>query len=194
MDNVVRLQDRVDDGELVQRAQRGDLDAKRQLFQRYVALASAIAFRLTGHDSDLEDIVQDSFIAAFAGLDRLAEPAAFRGWLASIVTRTAIATLRKRKLLSRLGLLRREPVQLELLTGPGAPADVVTELRAVYAALESFPAEERVTLLLRRYDQLSLEQIAEQTGTSLATVKRRLVRAEARLHKHFATSDKPGKP
>lgn len=191
MGNVVRLQERVEDGELVQRAQRGDPDAKRQLFQRHVALCSAIAFRLTGHDSDLEDIVQDSFIAAFAGLDRLTEPAAFRGWLCAIVTRTAIATLRKRKLLSRLGLIRREPVQLEMLTGPHAPADVVAELRAVYAALERFPAEERVTLILRRYEQLPLEQIASQTGASLATVKRRLVRAEARLQKHFATSEKP---
>lgn len=187
MDNVIRLQDRAEDGELVQRALRGELDAKRQLFQRYVALASTIAFRLTGHDSEVEDIVQDSFIAAYAGLARIEDPNAFRGWLGAIVTRTAIASLRRKRLLTRLGLLRREPVQLETLTGPSAPADVVTELRAVYAALETFPAEERVTLLLRRYEQLPLEQIAEQTGTSLATVKRRLARAEARLHKRFAS-------
>lgn len=182
-DNVVKLEERSLDAALVERALAGSLDAKKQLFQRHVSVASAIAFRLTGNDSDLEDIVQDSFIAAFAGLRGLEQPQAFRAWLSSIVTRTAIATLRRRRLLYRLGLLRREPVRMESLTSESAPADVVAELRAVYAVIDGFPAAERVTLLLRRFEQLSLEQIAEQTGASLATVKRRLVRAEQLLAK-----------
>lgn len=185
---LVRLE-RVEDDELVRSALDGDLDAKRQLFERYVSLASAIAFRLTGSDTDLEDIVQDSFIAAFEGLARLAQPAAFRGWLSAIVTRTAIATLRKRRLLRRLGLLRPEPLRMELLTAPSAPPDVVAELQRVYALVERLPAPERVTLILRRLEQLPLEQIAEQTGASLATVKRRLARGEKLLQEAFASRE-----
>lgn len=180
-ETVLRLVDRLSDAQLVESALAHDLHAKRQLFERYVSVAGAIAFRLTGSESDVEDIVQDSFIAAFDGLAKLHEPQAFRAWLASIVTRTAIATLRRRRLLYRIGLLRREPIRIEALTAPSAPADVVAELRAVYAVIDAFPAVERVTLLLRRFEQLSLEQIAEQTGASLATVKRRLSRAEQRL-------------
>jgi RNA polymerase sigma factor (sigma-70 family) len=62
----------------------------------------------------------------------------------------------------------------------------MAELRAVYAVIDRFPAAERVTLILRRFEQLSLEQIAEQMQTSLATVKRRLVRAERLLNEALA--------
>jgi RNA polymerase sigma-70 factor, ECF subfamily len=186
-DNLIRLEDRPSDAQLVERARAGGLDAQQTLFLRYVSVASAIAFRLTGSESDVEDIVQDSFIAAFERLGSLSEPQAFRAWLAAIVTRTAIGSLRRRRLLSRLGLLRREPVRLEALIAPSAPPDVVSELRAVYGAIDRLPAVERVTLILRRLEQLPLEHIAEQTGTSLATVKRRLARAEQALHKYLAT-------
>jgi RNA polymerase sigma-70 factor (ECF subfamily) len=151
-------------------------------------MVAAIAFRLTGHDSDVDDIVQDSFIGAFTGLARLENPEAFRGFLAAIATRTAIATLRRRKLLTRLGLLRREPIRLEVLTAPHTPADVVAELRQVYGVIETFPAHERVVLILRRFEDLSLEEIAERTGASLATVKRRLARAERLLAQALATA------
>jgi RNA polymerase sigma-70 factor (ECF subfamily) len=187
-ENVIRLEDRASDVQLVERARAGALDAKKALFLRYVPVASAIAFRLMGSDSEVEDIVQDSFIAAFDGLAKLLEPQAFRAWLAAIVTRTAIASLRRRRLLSRLGLLRREPVRLEALIAPTAPPDVISELSAVYAVIDQLPAQERVTLILRRVEQLPLEQIAEQTGSSLATVKRRLVRAEQRLQKALSCS------
>jgi len=178
---LVRVEDRALDARLVEEARTGSLDAKRELFERHVPMASALAFRLLGSDTELEDIVQDSFIAAFSQLTRLEEPHAFRSWLAAIVTSTAIATLRRRSLLSRLGLRRREPVCIESLLAEDAAPDVIVELRGVCRAIESLPADERITLVLRRFEQLSLEQIADQTRTSLATVKRRLTRAEARL-------------
>ncbi len=181
LDNLVRLEDRPADGQLVERAQGGDLEAKKLLFQRYVPVAGALTFRLTGSQTDLEDIVQDSFIYAFDHLHKLERPQAFRAWLCSIVTGTAIAVLRKRRMLYRFGLLRREPFRIESVVASSAPPDVVAELRAVYAVIDKFPPAERVTLILRRFEQLSLEQIAEQMDTSLATVKRRMQRAERLL-------------
>jgi len=185
-DNVIRLEDRPSDGVLVERARSGDLEAKKVLFQRYVSVAGALTFRLTGSQTDLEDIVQDSFIYAFDHLHKLDRPQAFRAWLSSIVTGTAIAVLRRRRMLYRFGLLRREPFRFEAVVASNAPPDVVTELRAVYAVIDRFPPAERVTLILRRFEQLPLEQIAEQMQTSLATVKRRLVRAERLLKEALA--------
>ena len=181
-DNVIRLEDRPADGLLVERARSGDADAKKALFQRYVSVAGALTFRLTGSQTDLEDIVQDSFIYAFEHLHKLDRPQAFRAWLASIVTGTAIAVLRRRRMLYRFGLLRREPFRFESVVASNAPPDVLAELRAVYAVIDRFPPAERVTLILRRFEQLSLEQIAAQMQTSLATVKRRLARAERLLN------------
>ena len=185
-DNLIRLEDRPADGLLVERAKAGDLAAKRLLFQRHVAVAGALTFRLTGSQTDLEDIVQDSFIYAFDHLHQLERPQAFRAWLSAIVTGTAIAVLRRRRLLYRFGLLRREPFRIESVVASNAPPDVIAELRAVYAVIDKFPPAERVTLILRRFEQLSLEQIAEQMQTSLATVKRRIVRAERLLDEALA--------
>jgi RNA polymerase sigma-70 factor, ECF subfamily len=179
--NLVRLEDRPTDADLVIAARGGDLAAKEALFRRYVGMASAAAYRLLGRDSELEDIVQESFLTALASLARLERPQAFSAWLTRIVVGTAVATLRRRRLLTRLGLLRPEPVQLESLVAHQAPPDVAVELRAVYRLLDSLPTAERVVLVLRRVEQLSLQEVADQTSWSLATVKRKLARAERLL-------------
>ncbi|MFT3765927.1 MAG: RNA polymerase sigma factor [Minicystis sp.] len=178
---VTRLDPRRSDAALVTAALEGDERAKEALFRRYVGMVSGLSFRLLGRDAELEDIVQESFAQAFGTLHKLERPQAFAAWLSSIVTRTTIATIRRRRLLSRLGLLRGEPVHLETLIAPTAPPDVVAELSAVYNLIAKLPVKERVVLVLRRVEELSMAEIVEQTGWSLAAVKRALVRAESRL-------------
>jgi RNA polymerase sigma-70 factor (ECF subfamily) len=180
-DNLVRLEQGPSDASLVAQALLGDVAAKAQLFKRHVRMAAALAFRLTAQDGDVDDIVQDSFIAAFSGLRRLEDPQAFGGWLRTIVTGTSIAVIRRRRLLRRLGFRGPDPIALERVVAASAPPDVAAELRAIYGVIEGLPPDERVTVLLRRVEQLSLEEIAERTNVSLATVKRRLRRAETRL-------------
>jgi RNA polymerase sigma-70 factor (ECF subfamily) len=178
---VVRLDAWHTDESLVLASRAGDREAKAELFRRHVRTASDLAYRLLGRDGEVEDVVQESFVAAFSGLSTLADPRAFKAWLTAIVTRTTIATIRKRRLLSRLGFVHVEPVQVENVVSRNAPPDVLAELEAVYRTLDSLPAAERVVLVLRRVEQLQLDEIADKTGFSLATVKRRLNRAEQRL-------------
>ncbi|HEY5957541.1 MAG TPA: RNA polymerase sigma factor, partial [Polyangiaceae bacterium] len=179
--NLVRLEERPTDAELVTAALRGELTAKEQLFRRYVGMASATTYRLIGRDSELEDIVQESFMQALATLDRLVEPQAFSAWLMRIVVGAAIATLRRRRLLTRLGLIRPEPIQLESLVTRDVPPDIAADLRSIYRLIDALPAAERVILVLRRVEELSLQEIADRTNWSLATVKRKLARAERLL-------------
>ncbi len=185
--NVLRLADRPTDADLVQAALAGDRPAKSALYRRYVDMVAATAYRLLGRDTELEDIVQETFITAFASLARLERPQAFSAWLARIAVGTAVATLRRRRLLTRLGLLRSEPLQLETLIASNAPPDVAAELRAVYRVLESLPVAERVVLVLRRVEELSLQQVADRTTWSLAKVKRKLVLAERHLQAALLT-------
>jgi RNA polymerase sigma-70 factor (ECF subfamily) len=182
-DNLVRLEQGPSDASLVAQALVGDVAAKAQLFKRYVKMAGAVAFRLTAQDGDVDDIVQDSFIAAFSGLRRLEDPQSFGGWFRTIVTVTSIAVIRRRRLLRRLGFRGPDPIALERVVAASAPPDIAAELRAIYGVIDGFPTDERVTVLLRRVEQLSLEEIAERTNVSLATVKRRLRRAETRLER-----------
>ncbi|HMJ15861.1 MAG TPA: sigma-70 family RNA polymerase sigma factor [Polyangiaceae bacterium] len=171
------------DAALVLSARAGERWAQEALFRRHAMMANNLAHRLLLSDSDLDDLVQDSFIAAFESLDRLVDPQAFASWLCSIIVRTAHKRLRRKRLLERLGLLRPSPVDLDVLATRSTPPDVATELRKLYAVVQRLPAEERVVLLLRRVEGLTVGEIAEQLGRSPATVKRRLERAHAKLER-----------
>jgi RNA polymerase sigma-70 factor (ECF subfamily) len=182
-EKIARLESRPTDAMLVAAACEGDMRAKEAIFYRYAAMASGLAYRLLGRDTDLEDVVQESFTVAFASLEKLAKPQAFAAWFTAIVTGTAVSVIRRRRFLARLGLARQEPIALDTLIAPTAPQEIAAELRAVYGAIDALPTSERVVLLLRRVEHLPLEEIAERTGWSLATVKRRLARATSLLER-----------
>jgi RNA polymerase sigma-70 factor (ECF subfamily) len=172
------------DAALVLAARAGEEWACEALFLRYLPMVNGLAYRTMGRDEDVDDVVQDAFIQALDGLNRLRDPQTFSAWLAAIVVRTAAKTLRRRSLLRRLGLRQNDPpIDADTLVSPSAPPDIATELRAIYALLDALPVEERVALVLRRVEGLELEEIASAMGLSLATVKRRLVSADAALKK-----------
>lgn len=141
----------------------------------------ALAQRMLPERHDADDLVQDVFVFALDRLDTLENPQAFASWIASIVVRTAGKRLRRRRLLTRLGLHRATPVDVESIVSPSAPQDVAAELRAVYSILDGLPSEERVALVLRRVEGMEIAEIARHMDISVATVKRRLSAAEARL-------------
>jgi RNA polymerase sigma-70 factor, ECF subfamily len=147
-------------------------------------MVAGMAFRLLGRDDDVDDLVQDSFVEALRSLDRLQAPQAFASWLASIVVRTSSKVLRRRRLLTRLGLRRGDAaIDIDAVVAPSAPPDVATELRALYARIQALPANERVVLVLRRVEGLAIDEIATLVGASPATVKRRIAEGEQRLAK-----------
>src|SRR5258708_2484860 len=72
-----------------------DLEAAFRRYSRYVA---AVALRLLGRDDEVDDVVQEVFLAALRGMRRLREPEAVRGWLATVTVRIAGRRLRRRRL------------------------------------------------------------------------------------------------
>jgi len=166
------------DAALVVAARADELWAKEALFRRYIAMVNGLGYRLLGRDSDLEDLVQDSFTEAWRSLPRLENPQAFASWISSIVVQTAHKLLRRRRLARSLGLRRSEPIDLDALIAPTAPPDARSELERIYRLVETLPTATRVAFLLRRVEDLPLEAIAESTGASLSTVKRRIANAE----------------
>jgi RNA polymerase sigma-70 factor (ECF subfamily) len=163
-------------------ARAGEDWAREALFRRHANMVAGIAFRLLGRDEDVDDLVQDSFVEALRSLDRLQAPQAFASWLASIVVRTSSKVIRRRRLLTRLGLRRGDAaVDLDAVVSPSAPPDVATELRALYARIEELPVRERVALVLRRVEGLGIDEIAALVEASPATVKRRIAEGEQKL-------------
>jgi RNA polymerase sigma-70 factor (ECF subfamily) len=169
------------DAALVVAARAEEPWAREALFRRYTPMACGLALRLMGRDADIDDLVQDSFVAALRGLGRLKEPQAFAAWFAAIVVQTSHKVIRRRRLARRLGLYRPEPIDADALIAHDAPPDAVLELRALYGVLDELPARVRLPLVLRRVEGHSLEEVARLMGTSLATVKRAIAEGERRL-------------
>jgi len=174
------------DAALVIAARAGEKWAQEALFRRHARMVNGLAYRLLGRDNELDDLVQTAFMAAFRDLDRLAEPQAFGSWLSSIVVRTAHKLLRRRKMLTRLGLREPANVELDTLLGSSLPPAVHSELREIYGVLDALPTEARIALVLHRVDGLSIPEAAERMGLSVSTVKRRLRLAEAEIERFKA--------
>lgn len=158
-----------------------DLDG---LFRRYAPYVAAIAHRLLGRDEDVDDTIQEVFVAAVRGLHALRDPAAIRGWLARVTVRVARQRLRKRRVRVFLGL--DEPVVYDSVVDRSASAEQRALLARVYSVLDDLPANQRIAWSLRHIEGEPLENVASMSGCSLATAKRRIAAAAQRIEEAFA--------
>jgi len=172
---------------IIQKAQRGDLDAFNQLVLHYQDSAYSVAYRIFADRASASDAAQDAFIAAYRRLDSY-RGGNFRAWLLRIVTNTCYDELRRQK--------RRPAEAFDDLPGadsddgPPLPADTASpeqaalqsELRrAIESCIRGLQADQRVVLLLSDVEGLNYQEIADSVGSALGTVKSRLSRARAAM-------------
>jgi RNA polymerase sigma-70 factor (ECF subfamily) len=174
--SVVRLPVAETDVALVAALRAGRRDGAEALFDRYGAHVHRVLQRVMGPDQDLNDLVQDVFVAAFEAVDKLQDPSALRAWLSQIAVYTARGKIRRRV---RWRLLTFRPLhELDEFHAPRHDGDVTEAVRATYRVLDRLPADERIAFALRFIEGMELTEVARATDVSLATVKRRLARAQ----------------
>jgi len=177
------------DARLVPIALSGDQLALEALYRKHSSFAIHLATRIEGSSRDVEDVVHDAFIKAFSRLADLADPAAFRSWLGSIVVFAVRSRLRRARLMSLLGLGRgAEPVDLDSIASSEASPHTRAQLAQIYALLRTLPTDERIGWTLRYVAGHELDVVAKLTGCSLATVKRKIGKAQKFLEEHFVDS------
>jgi RNA polymerase sigma-70 factor, ECF subfamily len=160
---------------------KASLDDVYRHYCRYVA---AIIVRLDGRAVEVDDLVQDVFVEAAAGIERLRDPEAIKGWLATIAVRMVRRRLRARRLWRFLGFAR--PVEPgDLVDSAASPLDRLL-LRSVYRVLDEMPTEDRLAFCLHTVEGQTVEEVAEHCGCSYATAKRRVSRAQRRIEQRLA--------
>ena len=115
-------------------------------------------------DDEVDDLVQDCFVSALKRLSALDNPQAFAAWLGSIVVRAVGKRLRRRRLLSRLGLRVPEEIDADAIAAPSVPATSLSSCGASTRWSAQLPAQARVALVLRRVDGLEVPEIARRMG------------------------------
>ncbi|MEO0322494.1 MAG: RNA polymerase sigma factor [Myxococcota bacterium] len=176
-----------DDAELVRRVLAGDRWAEEALYWRHAARLGNLAARLLRDRDAALDVVQDTFVQAFEGLGRLRDPERVGGWLRQITVHQVHRRLRRRALRRRLGLLPRGTEKVLAPAGRAA-METSTELRLVEAALREIGADARLCWCLRFVEGYRVAEVAEATGLSESTVKRRLRDAERRVRQHVTSA------
>lgn len=177
--SVVRLPIPETDAALVVAIRAGRRGGAEALFDRYAHHVERVLLRVLGPDQDLSDLVQDVFVAAFEAMDKLQDPSALRGWLAQIAVYKARGRIRRRM---RWRLLSFRPLdELDEFHAPAVSSDVTEAVRATYRVLDRLPTDERIAFALRFIESMQLAEVARACGVSLATIKRRLSRAQKRF-------------
>lgn len=171
--------------DLVRLAADGDVRAFVALMRQFQQAAFGSALSLV-HDFDrAEDVVQEAFVAAWAGLPTLAEPAAFPGWLRGIIRHHAFRLLRRRQgsanpLTEAEGVPTEEP-------GPERQVEYRQRAAAALAGIAGLPDVLREPATLFFVHECSYQDIATFLNMPLATVNNRLHAARLQLKKRMLT-------
>lgn len=173
---VVRLPTRESDEELLELLGRDERRAQAGIYDKYSADVERILMRLLGPDPELADLLHDVFLTAFGSLGSLRDRGKLRSWLIGIAVFQTRKLIRRRKL--RRMVESMSPFELPEQEACLPSVEVTEALRATYAILSCLPTEERIAFALRCVDGMDLSSVAEVTGVSLATVKRRVGRAQ----------------
>jgi RNA polymerase sigma-70 factor (ECF subfamily) len=177
----------LDDAELVRRALRGDRWAEEALYRAHVRAVARVVVRLLARSHEAEDVVQEAFIAAFSQLAELRQIDSFRSWITRIAVRLVHRRFRRRRLLRTLGL-DREQDDAALLSeiDPAADPETRAELAKLDRVLATLPAQDRIAWMLRHVEGYQLDEVAAACRCSIATVKRRIDRAQHQVERHVA--------
>ena len=152
-----------------------DTPSLEAVYVEHGAYVGRLALRLVGSPAEAEDIRQEVFVAALGGLRALRDPHKARSWLRTVTVRTCRRHLRGRIFLRQ--------THTPLLDHDAASERDLLAARALEQALQRLPKDERIAWALRFVEELELTEVAEATGCSLATVKRRLAKATDRLQR-----------
>lgn len=169
----------LDDGDLVSAFMNGEDWAAWAIWTRHAPMVHRLLQRALGPGGDAEDLTQDVFFCMFQRIPALRNAGALRSFIYSFALRTLKNELRRRRVrrilrLSPTGQPPEVPVQ-------AADSEARQLLARFYLLLDQLSANERAAFVLQHMEGLTLHEIAESMGVSLATVKRWLSRGSQRV-------------
>jgi RNA polymerase sigma-70 factor, ECF subfamily len=164
----------MDETAMLESAQRGDARSCAALYDRVAPEVNRLVWRLLGADQDHRDLVQQVFCNVFEGLGAVRSSDRLRPWVRTVTVNTVRSELRRRKVRRFWGFLSdRQDEHAGSSTSP----DDRQLLAKVYATLETLDTAEHIAFVLHYVEENSLAEVAQLTGASTSTVKRRLARA-----------------
>jgi RNA polymerase sigma-70 factor, ECF subfamily len=185
-----RSGDDAEDVRLMRLVAGGDTTAFERLIERHQTLVAGTVARMLGSNSDVEDIAQQVFIRVWKSAGRYVARAKFTTWLLKITRNLVFNEMRRAKRHPHLPVqiepeADEMPLKDEATATPDASllqAELQTEIEK---AIMLLPKTQRMALVLRRYEELSYEEIADVLDLSVPAVKSLLFRARTELRERL---------
>ncbi|NLF29400.1 MAG: sigma-70 family RNA polymerase sigma factor [Planctomycetes bacterium] len=183
-----------EDAQLMLAFQDGDESAFAALIERNQARVHAVAYRFLAGNGDVEDVVQEVFVRVFRSAQRYSPSAKFSTWLYRITANLCLNTLRKhgkRKMLRLAapseadGVVGTDVVD-DRTPAPDAALGEAELAERIRQAIERLPDNQRLAIVLLRYEHMDYQQIADVLGCTTMAVKSLLSRARAHLRDALA--------
>jgi RNA polymerase sigma-70 factor (ECF subfamily) len=187
------------DFELIHRAQRGDSAAFNEIVLAYRRRILGTISKLIARPEDVEDVAQEVFLRLYYSLDQLRTAEVFEPWLHRLTVNAAFDYLRKqrRRQEFRMSDLSEQQVVLaDAMAGGKADQDEQQQKKtreAVESLLGAVSEADRILLLLKEVEGLSLKELEKVYKVSENALKVRLFRARQRVLKAFGASGKAEK-
>jgi RNA polymerase sigma-70 factor (ECF subfamily) len=168
--------------DLIALAQRGDRQAFGELVRRHREGVINVVYRMCGDVNLAEDAAQEAFIRAWQHLHSYRPRSLFRNWVYRIATNAALDVLRR----------ERETVDIDTLPleasdeGPEATVEDKEQGERVRQAVLALPPASRAVLILREYEGLAYQEIADTLNIPIGTVMSRLNYARDRLRESLS--------
>jgi RNA polymerase sigma-70 factor, ECF subfamily len=181
--------ERLNDEDLVRLARERDEAAVRAITSRYNRRLFRIARSILRNDAEAEDVVQETYVRAFTGLDLFRGDAAFGTWITRIAMNEALGRLRRRRPTVDWETYGANRNEAEIINFPASAASIdpektmaQSEVRAVLEhAIDELPDAFRAVFVTRIVEGMSVEETADLFGLQPETVKTRLHRARVLL-------------
>lgn len=176
------MAERVEDAELVARAERGEKAAFEELVERHFDVVVTAAYSILGDIDAAKDCAQEAFLEATATLFKLREKTKFSSWIYGISRRKAIYVLRRQKLhVEAMKVKHDESKSVIPAYSPSEQASHNERLDSIRKSLNELPEIYREVLLLKYIDNRSHEDISQLLDITLAAVDKRLMRGKDML-------------
>ncbi|MBI5032885.1 MAG: sigma-70 family RNA polymerase sigma factor [Chloroflexi bacterium] len=167
----------MDDRDLIASAQQGDRQAFTKLVCRHQGSVVSLIYRMCGDLRLAEDAAQEAFVRVWQNLKSYKPQYAFRSWLYRIATNVALDVLRRERPTADLDSLS----MADLRPSPEQSAEDNERAAYVRRAIAQLSESLRVVLVLREYQDLSYQEIADALNIPIGTVMSRLNAARAQL-------------
>lgn len=169
-----------DDIKFMMDFKNGDVTSFEKLVDKYKKPVLNTIYRLINQKEDAEDLTQEVFLKIYQSAEKYTPQAKFTTWLYKIVYNTSFSYLKKRKNFKPLSLEVESTIPDKALSIEEQVIQAETA-EGIKKAVDSLPVQQRMAIILKQYDDLSYEEIAEIMKTSVSSVKSLLFRARENL-------------